>query len=97
VPDVTKLPDLLVTLEKTTWDGVRVLINDVEQLGATITYTDNPGFEGPKNTTYQGTVSVGPGGGTFAWKPWLAPPAYLSGRASVRRSTFSRFNQILLL
>lgn len=75
VPDVTKLPDLLVTLEKTTWDGVRVLINDVEQLGATITYTDNPGFEGPKNTTYQGTVSVGPG----EWDLCLEAMASTSG------------------
>ena len=61
VPDVTQLPGLLVTLEKTTWDGVRVLVNGLEDLGAIIMYTDQPGFEGPKDTTYTGSILLGPG------------------------------------
>lgn len=61
VPNVNDLPHLLVTLEKTTWDGVRVLLNDTEVFEAKIKYADMPGFEGPKDTTYDGTVAVGPG------------------------------------
>jgi trimeric autotransporter adhesin len=61
VPDVTQLPFLLMNLEKTTWDGVRVLINGVEDLNAVITYKDSPGFQGPKETTYDVTFNLSPG------------------------------------
>ena len=70
VVDATTLPGLLAALEKTTWEGVRVLLNGneplkpfngTEILAATVVYANNPGFEGPKNTTYQGSVPVGPG------------------------------------
>jgi hypothetical protein len=46
VPNINDLAHLLVTLEKPTWDGVKVLLNDKEVLQAKIKYADKPSFEG---------------------------------------------------
>eukprot|EP00545_Synedropsis_sp_CCMP1620_P013223 CAMPEP_0119003846 /NCGR_PEP_ID=MMETSP1176-20130426/796_1 /TAXON_ID=265551 /ORGANISM="Synedropsis recta cf, Strain CCMP1620" /LENGTH=1092 /DNA_ID=CAMNT_0006955483 /DNA_START=39 /DNA_END=3317 /DNA_ORIENTATION=+ len=61
VPDVSKLPDLLVQLEKTTWDGVTVKVNGVAAQNATINYSTEPSIEAPASVTYSGSVPLGPG------------------------------------
>lgn len=60
---VSKLPALLVQLEKTTWDGVTVKVNGVVDRTAsdTVAYSKNPSFDAPGSVTYSGSVSLAPG------------------------------------
>jgi trimeric autotransporter adhesin len=75
VPDVTQLPFLLMSLEKTTWDGVKVFVNGIEDFQAGINYKDSPGFQGPKETTYDATLNLGPG----EWNVCLEATSSTSG------------------
>lgn len=63
VPDVTDLPELFRQLERSTWDGIQLFVNNVfhEEATNTIKYPVEVPFEGPKATTYTGGVDLGPG------------------------------------
>lgn len=65
---VSKLPELLVQLEKTTWDGVVVKVNGVADRTAKINYSKMPVFDAPASVTYSGTVTLGPGEHTVCFE-----------------------------